>query len=129
MMVVLAVVNKETCVCLCGTPNHSNNLKAFAIIQHLSTAMFALQQCLDFFAQCDLSALSTQHEDYGQSSCAYRALQPCVFVCVCVCEPQHLNPIIAFAIKHHIYARSAMHAPLPAQGPPWASLPLCMAVE
>ena len=26
-------------VCVCVTPNHFNNLKAFAIIEHLSTAM------------------------------------------------------------------------------------------
>ena len=35
------------CVCVCVTPNHFNKSKAFAIIQHLSTAMSALQQCLD----------------------------------------------------------------------------------
>ena len=35
-------------VCVCVTPNHFNNIIAFAIIHHLSTAMFALQQCLVF---------------------------------------------------------------------------------
>ena len=33
-------------VCVYVTPNHFRNLKAFAIIHHLSTAMSALQQCL-----------------------------------------------------------------------------------
>ena len=45
------------CMCFCVMPNILIKLIAFAIIHHQSTALFALQQCLDV----------------------------CVCVCVCVC--------------------------------------------
>ena len=35
------------CVCVCVTPILFSQINSFAIIQHLSIAMFALQQCLD----------------------------------------------------------------------------------
>ena len=41
------------------TPNHFNNLKAFTVIQHLSTAIFALQQCLVFRPMRPFLPLST----------------------------------------------------------------------
>ena len=36
------------CVCVCDAQLFSTNSIAFANIHHLSTALFALQQCLDF---------------------------------------------------------------------------------
>ena len=87
-------VGGDVCVCVCGTPNDFNNLKAFAIIQHLSTAMFALQQCLDLFARRDLPSLSARHEIYEQSPCSYRTL----CVCVCACALYYLRGQVAFKV-------------------------------
>jgi hypothetical protein len=47
------------CVCVCVMPNHFNKSKAFAIIQHLSTAMSVLQQCLDVRPMRPFLPLST----------------------------------------------------------------------
>ena len=79
---------------LCVTPNHFNKPKAFAIIQHFSTAMFALQQCLDLRPMRPFPPLSTTRRlctgvgawACGDAGCGRRmttARSVCVIVCVC----------------------------------------------
>ena len=46
--------------CVCVTPNPFNKSKVFAIIQHLSTAMSAPQQCLNFRPSASLPLSMTQ---------------------------------------------------------------------
>ena len=54
-------------LCVCVTPNYSTKSIVFAMIQNLSTALFALQQCFSFSAPCGFSSLSARQQDYVQS--------------------------------------------------------------
>ena len=65
------------CVCVCVTPNHFNKCKAFAIIHHHSTALFALCVCVcvtpNQFNQCSNCEVQQQHYDSYKLSA-----KPCV---------------------------------------------------
>ena len=78
------------CVCVCMTPNHFSKSIAFAIINHFSTALFALQQCLDPRPMRLFLPLSTTRR-------LYTAIMPCIpecpcsDPCVCMCQGIHFN--------------------------------------
>ena len=76
------------CVCVCVTPNHFRNLKAFAIIHHLSTAMSALQQCLVVRLPRPLLPLGTTRRLYTVFLCP---LPRPVCVCARACASAYLD--------------------------------------
>ena len=71
-------VSVHTCASVCG-PIISTNSVAFANIHHLSTTLFARQQCLDF-APRHFSSLFALQQGYVQGVHPYRTLLP---TCVC----------------------------------------------
>ena len=71
-------------------------------LHHLSTALFALQQCLASSAPSGLSSLSARHERYVQVSGAYRTLQPCMPMRRPLCRgPQLGEPVNSICFCTH----------------------------
>ena len=69
--------------CVCVKPNHFRNLKAFAIIHHLSAVMSALQQYLVVRLPRPSLPLGTTRRLYTVFLCPLP--RPAELVCVCVC--------------------------------------------
>ena len=84
--VVCVCVCVRVCVGVCATPNHFNKSMAFAIIHHLSTAWFALQQCL--VAPPHVAFPSSQHDTKAiyRPSCAYHSVQPRITMLQPLCK-------------------------------------------
>ena len=125
------------CVCVCVTPNHFRNPKAFAIIHHLSTAMSALQQCLVVCLPRPSLPLSTTRRLYTVFLCPLlrpaapsACSMPCTGAPWWASLPQHGDGVTGMVLDSHKNVCMCVCVCLcvchPTQQQP--SIPLCVCV-